>query len=98
MDSVFPHVEALPIDDPILQEVSAVTDPGNLRAIFSNMKFFLETGTVPSSPAGQSSLPAVIFGIPAFQYFLSKEFANKISVEDVAEMSAEYLRLYEKRS
>ena len=95
MEAVLFRIEALPVDDPLLQEISAVTEPGNLRAVFLNMKFFLETGTVPKSGGEYSSLPAVIFGLPSLREFLAKEFTGRISAEDVQEMSASYLRLRE---
>jgi hypothetical protein len=96
-DAMLSRLENLPGNDPLLLQIAAITDPGNLRAIFSNMEFFLETGDAPISSGGYSSMPAVIFGLPAFQDFIAKEFENEISAEEIREMSAAYLRSYKKR-
>lgn len=94
MDTALVHIESLRDSDSIVQEISGVTDPGNLRAAFINMRYYLETGAVPESLAGYSSLPAVVFGLPALQNFLEKEFNHRVSCQDISEMSDAYLREY----
>jgi len=96
-DGIFLRLSSLPETDPLMGEISLVTDSGNLRAIFSNMKFFLETGTLPKSGEGYSNLPAVIFGLPALQDFLIKEFEGKIPSEEIRGLSQSYLEAYKKR-
>jgi hypothetical protein len=97
LDAVLSRVEGLPDGNPVLEQIYGVTDPGNLRAVFANMKFFLETGTIPKSAAGSSSLPAVVFGLPAFRDFFAAECGGKISPADVLEASVSYLAAYKNR-
>lgn len=96
MDTVLARLESLPDGDRLLEQISEVTDPGNLRAVFANMKFFLEKGMIPESPAGSSSLPAIVFGLSELQEFFSKNTELRISAEDIRGMSAAYLSLYKK--
>ncbi|MCX6736357.1 MAG: hypothetical protein NTZ13_04705 [Candidatus Parcubacteria bacterium] len=93
MERVLFKILSFPENNPIIQEISAVTDLGNLSAIFTNMKFFLKTDTLPKIKETHSVLPAVIFGLPAFQNFLVKELSGKISFEDIRELSASYLSM-----
>ncbi|MCX6739383.1 MAG: hypothetical protein NT098_05055 [Candidatus Parcubacteria bacterium] len=96
MDGIFLLLSSLLETDPLVEEISSVTDPGNLRAVFSNMKFFLENGTVPKSGEGYSNLPAIVFGLPALQDYLIKEFGEKISPEEIRGLGQSYLDAYKK--
>lgn len=86
----------LPENGPVIQEVSLVTDSGNLPAIFANMKFFLEKGVLPKSGEGYSNLPAIVFGLPTFQDFLMKELEDKIPLEEIRGLGRSYLDAYKK--
>lgn len=90
------RMEMLPDDDALMKEISSITDQGNLRAVFLNMKFFLETGDIPRSKTGYSSLSAVIFGLPPVQNFIQKETGERISAADIREMGAQYFQAYQK--
>lgn len=94
MDVALARIESLPDSDSIVQEISGVTDSGNLRAVFINMRSYLETGAVPETLGGYSSLPAVVFGLSALQNFLEKEFNHRVSRQEISEMSDAYLREY----
>ncbi len=95
MDELLLRLETLPNSDVLLKEISKITDQGNLRAVFLNMDFFLKNGEIPKSEAGYSNLPAVIFGLSAFQNFMEKETDGKISAGDIHKMSALYFQAYQ---
>lgn len=94
INTLLSRADILPENSSVLEQVESVTDPGNLRAALLNMIRFLETGIIPKSALGYSSLPAVIFGLPSFQDFLASEFSGRVSREDITEPGEAYLREY----
>jgi len=92
MDAILSKIIALPDNDPLFLEISSVTEPGNISAIFANIKSFLETGSVSDTIRHVSSLPAMIFALPEMNRFLTKELASDgISDSDIASIASEFL-------
>jgi len=92
MDAIFSLIMAMPETDALWREISSVTEPGNLGAVFENMKFFLAKGSVPATSVGFSSLPAIIFGLPEMQKLLEKELDKEgIHRSEVESISKEYM-------
>jgi hypothetical protein len=92
--SIIEHVLHIASADPVAQEISSITERGNVPVLLSHLAHFSETGALLVGTQGASCTPALLISLPHVQATLMAMFPDHITKQGLHDLAERYLTAY----